>query len=302
WNREWMDVAIFVFKDPRTHLRMKMIANLRDNAQNIENILNLACRWAMPFQLFIPQSCARAFSASSISDLDSLVLPAMYDLGYHETFMMYGNGGATAYARYCAIVRDLLGRPNAIAFIFEGGILSILAQVMCQDLIFRFVQGPSIQVSEFSKGETFLQKNPPNGESAQFWTTDRVSAEEILLLIGHVPTGHPSSDLSLFPHPTLLEEQSLHFRGMVGMGAHRIIEGLLRDIDRKKYVWRTASQWAGYLRRNNHGTGAPTYVPEDRDFDEAGLTMKKSFPITWQQTPLRDIEIPEVFDPRAYRE
>ncbi|KAJ6542058.1 hypothetical protein DFH09DRAFT_881863, partial [Mycena vulgaris] len=293
WNQGWLDVAIFVFKDPLTHLRMKMIANLHDDVRTLEDVLNLACRWAMPFQLFIPQASARTFSATSISDLDSLILPAMYDLGYQEMFLTYGNGGATAYARFCSIVRDLLGRPNAVGFISEGGILSVLAQVMNPDLIFRFVQGPSIQVSEFSKGETFLQKNPPNGEVAQFWTTDRVSAEEILLLIGHVPTGHPSSDLSLFPHPSLLEEQILHFRGMIGRGAHQIIEGLLRDIDRKKYIWRTASQWTGYLRRNNHGTGAPAHVPEDKDFDEAGIVMKKTFPITWQQTPLRDIEIPE---------
>ncbi|KAJ6595011.1 hypothetical protein DFH09DRAFT_867890, partial [Mycena vulgaris] len=216
-----------------------------------------------------------------------------YDVGYQETFMTYGNGGAPAYARYGSSARGVLNRPNAVGFIFEGGILSILAQVMCPDLIFRCAQGPSIQVSEFSKGETFLQRNPPNGEMAQFWTADRVSAEEILLLIGHVPTGHPSTDLSLFPHPDLLEEQSQHFRGMIGMGAHRIIEGLLRDIDRKKYIWRTASQWTGYLRRNNHGTGAPVYTPADADFDEAGAVMKRSYPVTWQQTPLRDIEIPE---------
>ncbi|KAJ7462443.1 hypothetical protein FB451DRAFT_1180736 [Mycena latifolia] len=243
WNRTWTDMAILVCKDPRSHLRLKMIANCHEDMDSIIDVLNLAWRWGIPFQLFMPQDKARTFRSFNLDDVDNFILLAM--LGYQERFLTYGNGGVAAYGRSLSSVRELPQCHNAVAFISEGGIVSELAQVIDPNLIYRFVQGPSLQVSEYSKGETFLRRDPPDGVEPGLYTTDRVSAEEILLLLGHIPTGHPSTDLTLFPSPATFEEYSNHCRGMITHGSFKILVNLLQDLDRKKYVWRTQAQWNG---------------------------------------------------------
>ncbi|KAJ7101168.1 hypothetical protein C8R44DRAFT_641564 [Mycena epipterygia] len=226
----------------------------------------------------------------------------MYEPGFSERFISWGNGGPALKAAWLNSAREVLNRPEAVAFISEGGILSCLAQVLDPDLIFRFVQGPSLQVTQYAQGESFLEKTPRPGERARFFTTDRVSFGEKLILVGHIPEGSPSSDTSLFPMPDVFEEESGHYRGMVGQGALNIIDNLFKDLDRGIIKARTRSQWTSYLRQNNKGVHAPRHIPNDSDFDEVGTVLARSFPITWQQASVGSLEIPEYFDPRAHRD
>ncbi|KAJ6517751.1 hypothetical protein DFH09DRAFT_940136 [Mycena vulgaris] len=301
WNRTWINSAIFVFKDPRTHVRVKLLANCYYDASDITDVLNLAWRFGYSFHLFIPLEDVGKFGNFPVSVLDRLTLPRMYDVGYMETFLTWGHGGAALYAAYLICVKGLLERPHAVAFIYQGGIVAALAQVLDPDLIYRFVQGPSVQVTEYAKGETFLQRNPPSGEPAKFYTTDQVTQGEILLLSGHIPGGGPGNDMTLFPPPSVFEGSSNHYRGMISSGVMKILENILKDIEGGMHKWRTVAQWKRYLKQNNRGENAPAHTPQDKDFDEVGYLMRMAFPINWQQLPLREIDIPEVFDPRAPR-
>ncbi|KAJ7139628.1 hypothetical protein C8R44DRAFT_605783 [Mycena epipterygia] len=232
WNVKWLEKAVFVFKDPRTHLRLKLSAACDPDVRDPMDVLNLAWRYCYPFHLFIPATDVPEFCERTVSDVNTLTIPAMYEPGFLEHFISWGNGGPALKAAWLNSAKEVLNRPEAVAFISEGGILSCLAQVLDPDLIFRFVQGPSLQVTQYAQGESFLEKTLRPGERTRFFTTDRVSFGEKLILVGHIPGGSSSSDTSLFPMPDVFEEESNHYRGMVGQCALNIIDNLFKDLDR----------------------------------------------------------------------
>jgi hypothetical protein len=169
WNKNWLDRAILVFKDPRTHVRRKLIANCFCDVENIGDVLMAAWKFGLPFHLFLPESDTRLFGDWTMSRMDELALPKLYGSGFTKRFLTKVNGPQAQYAAWIASASEVFRRPNAVAFIAEGGIVSEIAQVIDPTLIHRFAKGPSVQVAEFSKGEKFLQRDPPEGERHQFF-------------------------------------------------------------------------------------------------------------------------------------
>ncbi|KAJ7163687.1 hypothetical protein C8R46DRAFT_902291 [Mycena filopes] len=300
WNREWINKAVFVFKDPRTHLRMKLLANCYHDADDITDILNMAWRFGFKFHLFIPMEDAVRFRSPNISDVDVLTLPRINETGFTERFMTKVNGQRSQFATWMASAKEVMSRPNGVAFISEGGITSVIARVVDTNLVHRYVQGPSPQVTELGKGEVFLQQHPPDGGPPRFLTTDQASEAMILILHGLIPGATNDADRTLFPLQHTFEMESDHVHGMIGVGALKIVDNLLKDFTRGVYTWRTEGQWRSYLRQNNRGDHAPAYIPSESDFKTVGALMRRAFPINWQQLPLGEIRIPEDFDPRAH--
>jgi hypothetical protein len=300
WNKRWINRAILVCKDPRTHIRLKLVANCYCDVENVEDILNAAWKLGLPFQLYVPESETKHFADWTISRMDELALPKLYGSGFTERFMTKAAGPQAQYAAWLASASEVLRRPNAVAFIAEGGIVSEIAQIIDPSLIHRFAKGPSVQVTEFSKGDKFLQKDPPGGEERQFFTADCVSEAEISILLRYIPGENSDLDRTLFPRQAMLEEYSDHFRGMIGAGALRILTNLVEKAERNP-KWMTDSQWKAYLRPNNFGLHAPTHVPSTEDFKEVGEKIRRAFPINWQNMPLRQLRVPEIFDTRAHR-
>ncbi|KAJ7156335.1 hypothetical protein C8R46DRAFT_910054 [Mycena filopes] len=288
WNRDWLDKAVFVFKDPRTHLRLKLLANCYHDADDITDILNMAWRFGYKFHLFIPMEDAVKFRTPNIADIDILTLPRINESGFTERFMTKVNGQQAQFATWMASAKEVTSRPNAVAFISEGGMTSAIARVVNTDLVRLFVKGPSPQVTELGKGEVFLQQNPPDGGPPRFLTTDQTSEAEKLILHGFIPGATNDADKTLFPLQHTFELESDHVHGMIG------------DFTKGIYTWRTEGQWRSYLRQNNRGAHAPAYIPTDADFETVGALMRRAFPVSWQQLPLRGIRIPEDFDPRAH--
>ncbi|KAJ7305501.1 hypothetical protein DFH08DRAFT_662237, partial [Mycena albidolilacea] len=200
-----------------------------------------------------------------------------YSIGFSERFMTKVHGAQAQYAVWLAGAMGIVCRPNAVAFIAEGGIVLEIAQVLDPTLIQCFVRGPSLQVTEFLKGNKFLQKNPPNREGRRFYTADSVSEAEILILLGYLPGKDNDKDYSLFPTPKTFDN---HYRGMVGVGAAQLIKNMLKkaECDPK---WLTEAQWKAYLCPNNFGSYAPTHVPSIEDFNLVGEKIWHVFPINW---------------------
>ncbi|KAJ7346461.1 hypothetical protein DFH08DRAFT_809374 [Mycena albidolilacea] len=171
------------------------------NKNCIEDVLTAAWKFGLPFQLFLPESETRLFADWIMSRMDELALPKLYGLGFTERFLTKVNGSQAQYAAWVASASEVVRCPNAVVFIVEGGIVSKIAQVIDPTLIHRFVKGPSVQITEFSKGEKFLQRDPPEGERCQFFTADCVSEVEILILLGHIPGENSDKDCTLFPLP-----------------------------------------------------------------------------------------------------
>ncbi|KAJ7765637.1 hypothetical protein B0H16DRAFT_1251313, partial [Mycena metata] len=213
----------------------------------------------------------------------------IYDPGFTERYLSKVPGHLAQYAMWLGSTKEITQRPNAVAFISEGGLLLEIAQVVDTDLIRRFAQGPSAQVAHFGKGETFLQRHPPNGGTARFFATDRVTEAECMILIGLIPGENNDQDRTLFPLPSTFEDESDHIHGMIGVGALKIVSNILKDLERGVCIWRTDAQWRGYLRQNNRGIHAPAYIPTTEDFETVGVLMRRAFPINWNGLPIREI-------------
>jgi hypothetical protein len=225
---------------------------------------------------------------------------AIYSLGFTETFLEFGSGGAACYARYLSQILSLLSRPHAVAFIAAGGILSFLAQLYDKELVHRFLEGPSIQVTEYAKGKTCWINN---GEEDEVWTADQISEGEISILLGHVVTGNPSSDTFLWPHPAWLEQESDHFHGAWTAGAYSFLKNLEKSIvTNKNYEWRTRKEWQRYIRNGNRGTYVARNSPTSDDFATGMSLIESAFPLDWEKRALTEIEVPEKYEPIALRD
>ncbi|KAJ6452594.1 hypothetical protein C8R45DRAFT_847618 [Mycena sanguinolenta] len=295
WNPDWINNAIFHFEDHHTHLRFKVIAVKFPGMRDIRDVLDEALKLGMKFRLYIPESKKRLFASAALSDLERLVRPRMYEPGYTERFLRRTDSISARYDMWLVTVLELVQRPNAVAFIAEGGIVAEIARRLEPKLIDRFKQGPSSQVADFSRGEKILDHSPEYPDGSEFITADSSSSSERLMIIGHLPGGDDDQDRSLFPSQVTLEAGSRHFRGVLGTGALTIIDKLM-DQATTNPQWLTASQWKKFLRPNNSGIYAPSHITSENDYKEAKEKLSRCFPINWHGAVLRDIRVPEVFD------
>ncbi|KAJ7127200.1 hypothetical protein C8R44DRAFT_616783 [Mycena epipterygia] len=240
---------------------------------------------------------AREFSNRNITSLTRNTLAVLYAPGYVDEQLKYSLGFSSQYDAYIAIVGPLLARPEAVAFIAAGGILSYVPQSYDDNLPFQFMRGPSLQVTEYGWGESLLHTDEEGQE--MFQTTDCVSPSEISQLLGHVPTGNSGTEMFLWPHPSMLEEESLHAHGGWTPGCYAILENLKAEIFSGHAKWRNRRAWISYFRSGNSGKFAPEpgTVPTSKDFQLAREEIEKAYPINWDRKKIRDIKVPETFDP-----
>ncbi|KAJ6517107.1 hypothetical protein DFH09DRAFT_940508 [Mycena vulgaris] len=274
---------------------MKYFAAL-DKEATILGVITRAIQFGIAFSLCIDTGDVRDFSNNNITPLDRNTLAALYAPGYVDAQLHYGLGDLALFGIYLGRIRELLAHPHAIAFIAQGGLLSFIAQLYDEQLVFRFLRGPLLQVTEYQKGSTFLHND---GSKEMFLTTDVVSPSEISMLIGHVATGDPSTETSLWPHPSLMEKESLHVYGAWTPGCYSILTNLRDEIAEGNYRWRTRKQWVSYFRAGNLGTYAPETgsVPTKKFWEDGSTLIRHSFPIKWNKMRICDIEVPELYEP-----
>jgi hypothetical protein len=122
-----------------------------------------------------------------------------------------------------------LRRPNTVAFIVEGEILSEMAQVLDPTLAQWFARGPFLQVSKYAAGTRFLEVSPRMGGPSQVLMADSVMEAEKLILVGFLKGRNDDSDQTLFPTPTIFEQYSDHTPDMVRQGMLWLIKHLLKE-------------------------------------------------------------------------
>ncbi|KAJ7099578.1 hypothetical protein B0H15DRAFT_944981 [Mycena belliarum] len=298
WDLTWLSVAVLVCDDERSALRMKAYAACTPGVESITDVMEIAIRFGLPFEIYIPTSRARDFARGRpVGALDQDTLDALYAPGYRDTLLTFGGGGAVLYEQYRGLLNALLRRPHAIAFIYAGGVLRFIAEAYDRRLVHRLVEGPSLQVTEHMAGRTRLLRR---GSKEEFFVTDRVSNSEVSLLLGHVAGTKATNDTWLWPPPEVMESESLYMRGYLSGGAYRILSNLRDDImTKKKYIWRTRADWKEYFRNGQRGSFAPAVVPSKPDFDEGARLFERTFPIKWMNQNIVDIAIPEDFEPLA---
>ncbi|KAJ7435555.1 hypothetical protein FB451DRAFT_1062444 [Mycena latifolia] len=299
WDLQFVDVAYLVCKDDRTLLRLKAYAAYGEDT-DVGQVLVRAIKFELAVGLYIRVGDARDFSNRNITSLEQSTLGAIYAPGRADTQLVYGLGQEDLYSEYLVKVGMLLARPHARAFIGLGGLLSFIAQVYDEDLVFRYLRGPSMQVTQLDAGDKILHSE--DGEEF-FLTADRITPSEVSLLIGHVATGNSKTETSLWPPPSIMENESLHTSGAWTPGCYRILTNLRDEIAAGNYKWHTRKMWARYFRAGNMGKYAPEpeSVVRKQTFKEGEALMRSCYPINWNKERLMKIRIPEEFDPLASR-
>ncbi|KAJ6567644.1 hypothetical protein DFH09DRAFT_1081088 [Mycena vulgaris] len=230
-------------------------------------MLNIAIACGVPFCLFIKQSDTRKVGHhNNLSSLMESTLEALYAAGYVDA----------------------------------SGLLSFIAQLYNKDLLAQFVEGPSVQVTRYQRGRVLLRSDR---EHEGFCITDQVLEDKILMLIGHITSGDPSTESSLWAHPSLLEEESSQVHGAWTPGCYSLLKNLENSIvNKKQYVWRMRKQWAKYLQTGCKGSYAPDFVPTNKYFEEGTSMMCQAFLIDWQYKCLMELSVAEHFNPFAHRD
>jgi hypothetical protein len=122
-----------------------------------------------------------------------------------------------------------------------------------------------------------------------------VSEGEIRSLCGFISRGNPAADLFLWPLPTWIEEESLHYHGAWTHGFYLFLENLrVAVVEKKRYTWRTEAQWRRFIKNGNKGAfKAREVFPED--FKRGERIVGNTFPADWNKQRITDIVLPEIF-------
>ncbi|KAJ7695470.1 hypothetical protein B0H17DRAFT_1198693 [Mycena rosella] len=153
-----------------------------------------------------------------------------------SALLSYGAGGKELYNQYIGQMNWLLQRPHAHAFVFKGGVLSFFATLYNPDLVKRFMEGPSMQVTHYGGRKTILLEK---SNSKCHFSADTVGPCEESLLLGHIP-GTSAKEVWLWPPPSFLEGWSPHMQGYHSPSTYAVLKNLRDNIwIRKKFEWRT---------------------------------------------------------------
>ncbi|KAJ7084572.1 hypothetical protein B0H15DRAFT_951451 [Mycena belliarum] len=298
WNIEWLSVAVLICDDERSLIRMKTYAACSPGTESITDVMELAIRFGVAFEVYIPASRVRDFARGKPVDaLDQDTLSSLYAPGYRDSLLTFGIGGAALYDQYLGRLNALLRRPHAVAFIYAGGVLRFVAELYNRNLVYRLAEGPSLQLTEHMAGRKRLLQL---GSEPEFYVADQVSSSEISLLLGHVGGTKSSNEAWLWPPPEVMESESLHMRGYLSDGAFKILVNIQNDIlEKKKFVWRTRADWKEYFRVGQKRMFTPPVIPSKEDFVEGARLFERAFPSIWSNKNIADIVIPEEFEPLA---
>ncbi|KAJ7444693.1 hypothetical protein FB451DRAFT_1056160 [Mycena latifolia] len=297
WNIDWVKESVVVCDDSRSLVRMKTWAICDEESTDFIEVLNRAIRSGVSFELYIRiEDVNRMGPTAPITALQRHTLASLYAPGHREPALAYESGGESLYNRYLSRLDTLLPRPHAVAFIAAGGVVSFVAQLYSEKLGERFREGPSAQLTALQSGKKLFLGE---GQTGAWYTTDQVSEDEVQMLLGHIATGNPATEMWLWPPPALLEAHSVHVQGGAwSPGFYSFLTNLEKSNIRKKvYKFRTAKEWIKFIENGNKGAFAPSFVPSEEDFDEGWGLIRHSFPLDWSMMPIKDIKLPEPYDP-----
>ncbi|KAJ7675477.1 hypothetical protein B0H17DRAFT_1207663 [Mycena rosella] len=268
WDPLTLEKGILLFDDPRAQVRMCMWPNLFENMDSIEDLLNLAIRYGIPFNLFFKMSEILLFQEKArVTDLECRTMPGTLEPDYSDTNLTW-LGGVNTLARYLDLAAILLKWLYAGAFLMMGGLANHIALWIEKTLPGRFAKGPSSRITEYNRG--FMRKAVVQPELAPVdLTRDQVSGDDMKLLFGATSKGSLTADLTLFLEQWMCDEWAPgHFCGIMTPAAQAIFEDICCRISTHAIddCWKTQGQWHLYLCSAYQKEYAPKDWPQDEDF------------------------------------
>lgn len=298
WDRAAIERGILVFDDPRAQIRMRAWSVIFKGVNSIKDLLTLAVRFAIPFNIFYKVADLHLLRNLDIAPMELRTFPSTLEPGFRETELKWQGGGVATRNVYMQQASNGLSRPHAGAFLMKGGLVNRVALWINPDLPRKLAAGPSTRVTEYYRGFVLRARVASNlgigGEVSL--TRDQVSDEEVRTLLGYINNGGPELDTSLFPSQWMLEQEIPgHFNGVMSEAAQSFFDNLLKEVTSEGVNWRTRSGWTSYLRRAGRSHFAPKDWPKDSDFEKGTSLLEGAFGGSWNLKPLSEILIPEPF-------
>ncbi|KII83583.1 hypothetical protein PLICRDRAFT_180200 [Plicaturopsis crispa FD-325 SS-3] len=278
WDTRFMDMARLRLPDASVEVRMRCWVLSCDTVITMSEIFSKAIEHCMEFRLEVPLAKATLFRPNPMTQME-IQAGTWYQAGFSE--LMYDGRLDKLRLRdaYKSTVVSLLERPQGIAFVYAGGILSRLArQFGGEPLLRRAMAGPSAQVSYHHSGRV--------SEEREITTCDRYSEQEMFLMLGRVPTADRQSvERWLWPPTSILRDHFL-FDGEWSARTEIWFQRYLRVFEAGEGRLRTAGEWQQYMRQFSRMRGRlpltqQSWVRLKEDLDE-------TWP-SWNNRSVRDI-------------
>lgn len=153
WNPTLLEKGVLLVNEKRAEVRLRYLANaLIPGIHGVGSLLKAALEKRLEFKIAIHESDISLFSPSSVTHANRINGSYIYGTDFADAPLEFKSPTEFA-ATYIARVGELLRRPHAAAFIGLGGACSWLAQRWGGDeIVARFMRGPSIQTTVFRKG------------------------------------------------------------------------------------------------------------------------------------------------------
>lgn len=225
----------------------------------------------MPVRLELPAAAvvhfARQKASYSATDLASR---PFYSAGYRDCNITYDSNGAVYVQRYLATVANLLMKPNAGAFLFEGGLLSRLAREFApSDLISRALNGPSAAVTLWNSS----YRDTDSDHIREF-----ISPYEEQVLIGEsAATGLHTDPHFLWPDAYTFGKSFHPWQGIWTTTCEEWFQRKMEDLRANKPRAQTMGQWRQELRQYRR-TGEIT----TETWDQVQMEIERVSGPTWK--------------------
>ncbi|KZP10443.1 hypothetical protein FIBSPDRAFT_963150 [Athelia psychrophila] len=277
WSLRFIEHAIIRFPVISSEWRIRAWLE-HEPYMPITTLLSKAISAHIPFRLEIPETDLQFFrrSAALYSDWERNAHRYYHDI-VQERLINYNENGVIYRQEYELSVMELLNRPNAGAFLFEGGLLARIARrYSSQDLVTRALKGPSAAITLHGAGYFTAERATRREHVTDF---------EKLILIGQSnPTGHKTEAHYVFPPPQVFRERFAKYDGIWNQDCEDWIQQRFARIDENIIEARTIRGWDAELwkwRRHPRFTVAQWATVAEEMITARGAS--------WEGTPIREL-------------
>ncbi|KAK6966538.1 hypothetical protein R3P38DRAFT_2590666 [Favolaschia claudopus] len=303
WKPEFLDHAFLLLDTPNARVRFRLLA-CYSGAKTIGAILNFALLRCIPFRLAVPISSVPVFREARLAPAERALAESYYPVGSGSVPLEYGRNGEGFSERYAVRFLDLLKRPHVRRIASMGGALAWLAWKSGDHLVQDFMNGPSIQVTQYGRGWSDGREANP-----LFITSDELSPNDLDVLLGHVWDG--TTERWVWPSEAILWEYCSFYSGEMTEELDRCLQYILdAEVGKGKAQARTKNGWYQFFRRtarlsakgkekdDSKGGDAESRRERRREleaeFEAQEEKLGSIFKDDWARIRVRDIRLPGI--------
>jgi len=245
WNPLLLQSGILMFWDleSQVHIRYWLICS--PGISTISQILERAIMHGVRFAIGIQVKDIEVFRPEKLSKTDPLLSSRTYKPGFIESTLELGLGPAFT-DRYLGKLADILRRPHARALIGLGGPASWIAQTYGDNLVQKFMTGPSLQVTFHKKGYFDSKDRKP-----AFAHCDKLMPGKLDLVFSHICSGGGDHNKWVFPTPELLDELCDHWSGEWNNQLEFVFQEIQKELMSPNTRPRSRGDWRSLFHRSN---------------------------------------------------